>query len=150
MYRRAVHILGSTRVKKRSKSIETYRALARTIAKKESRVPEALEVINTALSMQADNVELNAQKVSYLLRMNRTKEAKLTAEKAISLHPNDANLLYYIGVAYMDNSYKIEAENFFKTALSVSQNTHGMAMIYAGKLLIERATTTEQVKEANM
>lgn len=148
MYRKAVDILGIT-VKKRSRSIETYQALARTIAKNESRLKEALEVVNLALSMQPEAIESNKQKVDLLLRMNKTKEAKLAADKAISLNHNDQNTPFLIGLTYMENECREEAENYFRMTLSLDIS-HGMAMLYTGKLLVERATTTEQLKEANV
>ena len=147
MYRRAVQILG-LRVKKRSRSMETYQALSRVISKNESRLQEALKFVDVALSMQPESVESNVQKLTFLLRMNKTAEAKSTAEKAIRLNHNSVNVIYSIGVAYMENKHKEEAEKYFRMVLSVDMS-HGMAMLYAGKLLVERATTTEELKEGN-
>ena len=140
MFQRAIKILG-TRERARSKSIETYQSLAYVISMNESRRAEALNILEAALSMKPDMLDLLNMKGYLLHNLNRSTEAANTLKQVLRADPNHKDSLYHLGIAYSKLGEMEKAEQLLRKALKLDI-TNGRVMLNLGLLLAKKDPPT--------
>ena len=143
MFRRAIEILG-VRERARSKSIETYQSLAYVISMNESRCAEALSILEIALSIKPDMLDLLNMKGYLLHNLNRSDEAVNTLQQVLKANPNHKDSLYHLGVAYSKLGEMDKAEQLLRRVLKLDM-TNGRAMLQLGLLLAKKDPPTVEV-----
>ena len=143
MFRRAVEILG-VRESVRSKSIETYQSLAYVISMNRSRCAEALSILEVALSIKPDMLDLLNMKGYLLHNLNRPDEAVNTLEQVLRANPNSIDSLYHLGIAYYKLGERDKAEELLRKVLKLDV-TNGRAMLHLGLLLAKKEPPTVEV-----
>ena len=147
MFQRATEILG-TRERARSRSVETYQSLAYVISMNQSRMSEALNVLEVALTMKPGLLELLNMKGYLLHMMDRPSESVATLQHALKTSPNNRDSLYHLGMAYSKLGEIEKAEVLFRRVLQLD-STNGRTMLHLGLLLAKKETTnTEALIEA--
>lgn len=147
MFQRATEILG-TRERARSRSVETYQSLAYVISMNQSRMSEALNVLEVALTMKPGLLELLNMKGYILHMMDRPSESVATLQHALKTSPNNRDSLYHLGMAYSKLGEIEKAEVLFRRVLQLD-STNGRTMLHLGLLLAKKETTnTEALIEA--
>ena len=136
MFQQATKILGTSE-RARSKSIETYQSLAYVISTNESRLPEALHVLEVALSMKPDVLDLLNMKGYFLHKMNRSTEAVATLKQVLKMNPNHRDSLYHLGITYTKLGEDERAEQLLRRVLELD-HTNGRAMLHLGLLLANK------------
>ena len=133
MFHRATKILG-TKERVRSKSVETYQSLAYVISRNESRIPEALDVLEVALSMKPSMLALLNMKGYFLHMMNRSSESVAVLQQVVSSQPDHIDSLYHLGLANYKLGEKGKSEDMMRKVLQLD-TTNGRAMLHLGLLL---------------
>ena len=143
MFQRAIEILG-VRERARSKSIETYQSLAYVISMNESRLAEALGILEIALSLKPDMLDLLNMKGYLLHNLNRSSEAVDTLRQVLRENPNHKDSLYHLGIAYSKLGEVEKAEQLLRKVLKLDM-TNGRAMLHLGLLLAKKKPPTVEV-----
>lgn len=132
----------------RSKSVETYQSLAYVISRNESRIPEALSVLEVALSMKPNMLELLNMKGYFLHMINKTSESVALLRQVVKTHPNYKDSAYHLGRAYSKLGEKEKAEELMRRVLQLDAG-NGRAMLHLGLLLAKKdPPTSERLLEA--
>lgn len=132
-FRTGLHYLGTKRVKKRSRTIETFHALINVVSQNESRLEEAIAICNEVISLKSDVPESHLIKGNLLTRLNRTAEAKNSLEKAARLGPSLAEPYYSLGLLYSKLGQMTTAEQYYNKALTIDPR-HGSTVLELGIL----------------
>ena len=136
MFNRAIEILG-TKERARSRSVETYQSLAYVISRNESRISEALGVLDVALSMKPGMLELLNMKGYFLHMMNKSFESVAVLQQVVNNRPDYVDSLYHLGVAHYKLGEKDKAEELMRRVLQLD-TTNGRAMLHLGLLLAKK------------
>ena len=136
MFQRATTILG-TKEKIRSKSVETYQSLAYVISMNESRIPEALSVLEVALSMRPGVLELLNMKGYFLHKMDRSLESVAVFQRVLKTSPQNKDSLYHLGVAYSKLGEMEKTEEVLRKVIQLD-STNGRAMLRLGLVLAKK------------
>ena len=137
VYRKAVDMMPSGRSFRVAPNyISVYYNLANLIRSDSSRMLEAYELYQKALSMKPDFVEAHMNKGDLLLRMNKSSDARLSFEKALQYNPSYTDAHYNLATALMQLGERKEAEKSYKRALSLDRN-HVYSLLSLGTLLHE-------------
>ncbi len=126
--------------------INVYYNLANLVKIDPARLQEAYSLYQKALSMKPDFVEAHMNKGDILLKMNRTKDARLAFEKALQHNPEYADAHYNLGTTYIQLGDKSEAEKCYRRALAVEEN-HLYSM-FSLALLVQELHGREGRQEA--
>jgi tetratricopeptide (TPR) repeat protein len=140
MFQRAIEILG-VRERARSKSIETYQSLAYVISINESRRSEALSILEIALSLKPDMLDLLNMKGYLLHNLNRSSEAVDTLQQVLRANPAHKDSLYHLGIAYSKLGEVDKAEQLLRKVLKLDM-TNGRAILHLGLLLAKKEPPT--------
>ena len=116
--------------------INVYYNLANLVKMDSTRLQEAFDLYQTAISMKPDFVEAHLNKGDLLLKMNRTTDAKASFEKAVYYNPDYASAHYNLGQTYIQLGERREAEKCYKKALLLDSN-HVYSMFSLALLLQE-------------
>lgn len=104
---------------------------------KEGQPEKALELARREIAASPNDQRPRALEVRLLLTLQRNQEALKSAEAALSLEPNNPNLLYQRGATYMAVRNFQAAEGDFRRALELAPR-HIAAMSDLAVLLIQR------------
>lgn len=143
MFQQAIEILG-VRERARSRSIETYQSLAYVISMNESRRAEALGILEVALSIKPDMLDLLNMKGYLLHNLNRSDEAVNTLEQVLRVNPDHKDSLYHLSIAYSKLGEIDKAEQLLRRVLKLDI-TNGRAMLHLGLLLAKKDPPTVEV-----
>jgi len=106
----------------------------------------ALDLVNQALDVYPKDGDLQKNRINLLIELDKVDEAKANLEEAIKAEPDNANLLFTLGVLN-DQVGDIEgAKNAYERALKVDPNHYESNFNY-GVMLINEAN--EVIKESN-
>ena len=97
--------------------INVYYNLANLVRHDPSRLSEAYDLYQTALSMKPDFVEAHMNKGDLLLKLNRTQDARASFEKALQFNPQYTDAHYNLGTAHLLLGDKVMAEKCYRQAL---------------------------------
>ena len=127
--------------------INVYYNLANLLKLQPTRLQEAYDLYETALSMKPDFVQAYINKGDLLLKMNRTVDAKMSFEKAIFYDPEYTDAYYNLGSTYVQLGEKREAERCYRKALDINRN-HMYSMLSLALLLQESYNDKDKLLEA--
>ena len=143
MFRRAVQILGSVPRSKRSRRAQTYHALAEVISKNESRLQEAISVLNTVIEIEPDELYSYIFRGKLLLQQNRAREALSMYKTVLKYQPDSQELLYNMGEICLMMTDTVCAERYFKNIIEINP-THGYALLKYATLIAQKKTATSE------
>lgn len=126
--------------------INVYYNLANLIKLDPTRLQEAYDLYQTALSMKPDFVEAHMNKGDVLLKLNRTTDAKQSFEKAIHYSPDYTDAHYNLGTAYIQLGQKKQAEMCYRRALSLNRS-HIYSLLSLA-MLLQESYDREKMEEA--
>ena len=101
------------------KDIAAYVRLAGLIKANSSRLEEAHQLCQAALSKVPDDFKATRQLGDVLLRMNRFSEARTQLEKAIQLNPAEPNGYYMLGLVFLEMDDLARAEANIRRSLAL-------------------------------
>lgn len=136
MFQRATEILG-TRERARSKSIETYQSLAYVISMNESRISEALSVLEIALAMKPDILDLLNMKGYFLHKIDRSVESIAVLQQVLRTNPHNKDSLYHLGIAYSKLGEIEKSEELLRKVIHL-EPSNGRAMLRLGLILARK------------
>ena len=125
------------------KILETYKFLVyKVILRNESRLQDALDLCETALTTYPGYAHLYALKGNVLLRMNRAQEALPILEMAANAGLSVTDAHYGLGLAHKKLGNKAKAEASFRNVLMVEPG-HEDAILQLGMLLLSTGNLRE-------
>lgn len=86
-------------------------------------LPKALELINKAINLNGESLELHLAKLKLMKLTNQPGQSKVALNKIIQLPTNDVISTVLKGEAYLALSDYKNAQKTFDTAIELSQNT---------------------------
>ena len=101
------------------KDIAAYVRLASLIKANSSRLEEAHQLCQTALSKVPDDFKATRQLGDVLLRMKRISEARTQLEKAIQLNPSEPTAYYLLGLVFLEMDDLTRAEANIRRSLAL-------------------------------
>ncbi len=97
------------------KNHHAYNALGYSLAERNIRLPEALELIDTALKMAPDDPYIMDSMGWIQFRLGRLDEAEASLRRAYSLQP-DAEIAVHLGEVLWTKGRKAEARDMWRQA----------------------------------
>ena len=114
--------------------INVYYNLANLIKSDPLRLQEAYNLYQTAISMKPDFIEAHLNKGDLLLKLNRTRDAKIAFERALHYKPGYTDALFNLGTAHLQLGERSEAERCYRGALALD-GRHQYAMLSLALLI---------------
>ena len=128
------------------KDIQAYVRLANLIKTNQSRLEEAHELCQRALSRSPDNFRATRETGHILLYMGKAQEAKTYLERAVELNPSEPNAHYLLSVAYTELDDLSQAESSLRRALVLVGSAEISYMIHLCFVLQQRGKLKEAEK----
>ena len=126
------------------KVIDTYMFLIdNVILRNKSRLPDALQLVDEALSTYPTYGRLYVKKGVLLAQLNRAKEAVHYLDIALRSNLRSVELFYHLGLAYEQLQEGTKAEDMFKRALAFDK-THADALYHLGKMMYYSTAASDQ------
>ena len=123
--------------------INVYYNLANLVKMDETRLQEAFQLYQKAISMKPNFVEAHMNKGDLLLRLNQTQQAREAFEMALNYDQGFTDAHYNLGSALMQLGQRKKAEKSFRTALRLDSKHIHTLLALAG-LLQEEPTGRQE------
>ena len=129
-------------IKRRSKILQTYNALAEVVSQNSSRFDEAVKISDKAISLDPKIAESHFAKGVLLMNMNRTKAAKAAFEETIRLNPSISESYVNLGMLYATEGDYDKAEEWYRKVTHVNAR----AVLELGVLFSESSDIGKRMK----
>lgn len=100
--------------------IQSYVRLASLIKTNHTRLEEALQLCQTALTRLPDDFRATREMGHVLLHMRRLDEARVSLQRAVELHPAEPNAHFLLGVTLSDMGDLGRAKASIKRAMDLA------------------------------
>lgn len=112
----------------------------------QSKVLEAIDIVEKALVKQNDSVKLHDLYASLLENVGKSKKAIELLERSITLYPDNEQLLYHLASLYYDNNDSKKSLSLMKKVLLINPD-NPFALNFVAYDLLESGVNLEEAQK---
>ena len=153
MYRAAIKIInrgmaGDPSISVGVKNVNAYTRLANLLKQNSSRLEEAYTLCQSAISLVPTHALAHSQMGDILLRMSRYSAAKAALTTALHLEWRNPTAHYSLGLVNQELGEERQAEQNFRTALSLTGNNQSLTVMLQLASVLQRSQDIKKLQDA--
>ena len=153
MYRAAIKIInrgmaGDPSISVGVKNVNAYTRLANLLKQNSSQLEEAYTLCQLAISLVPTHALAHSQMGDILLRMSRHSAAKAALTTALHLEWRNPTAHYSLGLVNQELGEERQAEQNFRTALSLTGNNQSLTVMLQLASVLQRSQDIKKLQDA--